>query len=96
MRLRKALEGLGSEERRELRDKLIDHVLSLKSKESYKVPPDLVRLVLFHWQRDGLEADEGLEVLIKTSAAIDTDKTAKILSLIGLSEIGEGLGAEVR
>lgn len=85
------LERLRPEERRELSTKLIDHLLSLGSKESRKVPTEFIKLVLIHWQRDELETGEGLGALIKAFGAVDPGKAAELLKEVGLRDVAERL-----
>jgi len=66
-------------------EKLIDTILN--SLNASKMPSDLAKTILYHWQRDQLSTEVGLQRLLEASMILEPDKTISLMEELGLSEI---------
>jgi len=70
-------------------EKLIDIILN--SPNASKMPTELAKTILYHWQRGQLVTETGLECLLEASVILEPEKTISSLEELGLSEIAAKL-----
>ncbi|MEM2127470.1 MAG: hypothetical protein QW486_05495 [Candidatus Bathyarchaeia archaeon] len=70
-----------------LSERLIDALL--ESREGDKLPSYLAKSILFHWQRDTLESEDGISILIEALAKLEPSKAQSTLKEFGLMERAE-------
>jgi len=75
--------------RSSLSTQLVDILLNAKGGD--KLSSSLAKSFLYLWQKDRLEEDEGMEVLLKAALALDADATLKQLRESNLSEVAESI-----
>ena len=75
--------------RSSLSSQLVDILLNAKGGD--KLSSSLAKSFLYLWQKDRLEEDEGMEVLLKAALALDADATLKQLRESNLSEVAESI-----
>jgi hypothetical protein len=73
--------------RSSLATQLTDILLNAKGGD--KLPSSLAKSFLYLWQKDRLEEDEGIDVLLKAATALDAEATLKQLRESGLSEVAD-------
>jgi len=66
-------------------EKLTDVIL--ESRNADKMPSDLAKPILHHWQKDQLSTEAGLQLLLEASVAVDLEKTIVVMEGLGLAEI---------
>jgi len=75
--------------RSSLSTQLVDILLNAKGGE--KLPSNLAKTFLYLWQKDKLEEDEGMEVLLKAALTLDTEATIKQLKESNLGEVADAI-----
>jgi len=75
--------------RSNLSTQLVDILLNAKGGD--KLPSDLAKTFLYFWQKDKLEEDEGMEVLLKAALFLDAEATLKQLKESNLSEVADAI-----
>jgi hypothetical protein len=70
-------------------EKLVDIIL--KSQNASKMPSQLAKTILLHWQRDEFAMEVGLQHLLEASAILEPEKTVSSMEELGLSEIAAKL-----
>jgi len=66
---------------------LVDILLNAKGGD--KLPSSLAKSFLYLWQKDKLEEDEGMEVLLRAALALDAEATLKQLKESNLGEVAD-------
>jgi len=66
-------------------EKLIDIILN--SPNASKMPGELAKTILYHWQRGQLVTEIGLQCLLEASVILEPEKTIGSMEELGLSEI---------
>lgn len=74
-----------------LSERLVDALL--ESREGEKLPSSLAKSILFHWQRDTLESEDGIAVLLEALNKLEPSKASSILSEFGLKELAERISS---
>jgi len=72
-------------------EKLADIILNSKSGD--KMPSDLAKTILYHWQKDQLATETGLQKLLKAAVMLEPEKTTKIFEELDLAQISMVLKA---
>ena len=75
--------------RSSLSTQLVDILLNAKGGD--KLSSSLAKSFLYLWQKDRLEEDEGLEVLLKAALALDAEATLKQLRESNLDEVADAI-----
>jgi len=70
-------------------DKLIDLILT--SKNDDKMPSQLANTLLSHWQKDVLNTQTGLTVLLEAAVLLEPEKTVAALTELQLTNVAEQL-----
>lgn len=81
--------GIPKDVRRILSTQLIDILLNAKGGD--KLPSSLAKSFLYLWQKDALEADEGVKVLLEAALTLDSEATVNKLKELHLNEAAESL-----
>jgi len=72
-----------------LSTQLVDILLNAKGGD--KLSSSLAKSFLYLWQKNRLEEDEGMEVLLKAALALDVEATLKQLKESNLSEVADAI-----
>jgi len=70
-----------------LSDKLIDVILA--SKNDDKLPSQLAKTILHHWQNDNLKSESGLATLLESAVLVELEKTFSALNELQMSDVAE-------
>ena len=70
-----------------LSDKLIDVILT--SKNDDKLPSQLAKTILHHWQNDNLKSESGLATLLESAVLVELEKTFSALNELQMPDIAE-------
>ncbi len=81
----------------DLQSKAADGLLNviLNSQNAGKLTSELAKTFLYHWQRDMLTSESGLNLLVEASSQLEPQKTSELFDGLGLNEIGATLRAKV-
>lgn len=74
-----------------LSERLVDALL--ESREGDKLPSSIAKLILFHWQRDTLESEDGIAVLLEALTKLEPLKAQAMLNELGLEELVEKISS---
>jgi len=85
----KLVEAVAIQKRSVLSDKLVDLILA--SKNDDKMPSQLANTMLNHWQKDVLNTQTGLTVLLEAAVLLEPEKTLAALTELQLTNIAEQL-----
>jgi len=70
-----------------LSDKLIDVILA--SRNDDKLPSQLAKTMLHHWQNDNLKSESGLATLLESAVLVELEKTFSALNELQMSDVAE-------
>ncbi len=74
-----------------LSERLVDALL--ESREGERLPSSLAKAILFHWQKDNLESEEGVTILLEALNMLEPSKARTILNEFGLGELAETISS---
>lgn len=72
-----------------LSERLVDALL--ESREGDRLPSPLARSILYHWQKDTLESEDGIAVLLEALSRLEPPKAQSILAELGLGELAKSI-----
>jgi len=76
-----------------LSDKLVDIILA--SKNDDKMPGNLAKIILYHWQNDNLKSEAGLVKLLEAATSVELEKTLNVLNELQMPDIAERIKQEL-
>ncbi len=74
-----------------LSERLVDALL--ESREGERLPSSLAKSILFHWQKDTLESEDGIAILLEALNKLEPSKAGSILNEFGLRELAERISS---
>jgi hypothetical protein len=93
MDIREMVKGIPRSMHKMLSERLVDALL--ESREGDKLPSSLAKSILFHWQKDTLDSEDGIALLLEALTRLEPSKAESILNELGLVELAERVRSSV-